>query len=154
VWWTTRSARNRAWTRRATSSQAIALRARVVLRCADGLVDSPRPGVARAITDEDVDRVIARTLEEMPKDATHWSTRSMAAATGMSQSAVSRIWRAFSMRPHRVDTVRLSNDPLFVAKVRDIVGLYMNPPDKALVLCVDEESQMRALDAEISPIKA
>lgn len=166
-----------AWARRATSSQALALRARIVLRCADGgangevadelgvnratvgkwrqrfvdlgldgLADAPRPGVPRSISDEDVDRVVARTLEEMPKDATHWSTRRMAAATGMSQSAVSRIWRAFSMRPHRVDTFKLSNDPQFVAKVRDIVGLYLNPPDKALVLCVDEKSQMQALE--------
>ena len=90
--------------------------------------------------------MIAKTLEEMPKHATHWSTRSMAEATGLSQSAISRIWRAFSLQPHRMETFKLSNDPLFVSKVRDIVGLYMDPPDKALVLCVDEKSQMQALE--------
>jgi len=110
------------------------------------LVDAPRPGVARQITDEDVERVIAKTLEETPRDATHWSTRSMAEATGISKSSINRIWRAFSLQPHRVDTFKLSNDPLFVSKVRDIVGLYMDPPDKALVLCVDEKSQMQALE--------
>ena len=87
-----------------------------------------------------------KTLEEAPKNATHWSTRSMADATGFSQSSISRIWRAFSLQPHRVETFKLSNDPLFVSKVRDIVGLYMDPPDKALVLCVDEKSQMQALE--------
>jgi transposase len=112
----------------------------------NGLVDSPRPGVARTISDEDVERVIARTLESLPRDATHWSTRTMADATGISKSSISRIWRAFSLRPHRSETFKLSNDPLFVAKVRDIVGLYMNPPDKALVLCVDEKSQIQALE--------
>ena len=112
----------------------------------DGLTDAPRPGAPRKITDEDVERVIAMTLEQAPKGATHWSTRSMAAASGLSQSAVSRIWRAFSLQPHRVETFKLSNDPLFVSKVRDIVGLYLNPPDKALVLCVDEKSQMQALE--------
>jgi transposase len=90
--------------------------------------------------------VIAQTLEETPKNATQWSTRLMAEATGLSQSSISRIWRAFSLQPHRLDTFKLSNDPLFVAKVRDIVGLYMDPPDKALVLCVDEKSQMQALE--------
>lgn len=112
----------------------------------DGLSDAPRPGAPRKITDEDVERVIAMTLERSPKGATHWSTRSMAAASGLSQSAVSRIWRAFALQPHRVETFKLSNDPLFVSKVRDIVGLYLNPPDKALVLCVDEKSQMQALE--------
>ena len=121
-------------------------RQRFVDRGLDGLVDAPRPGVERKITDEDVERVIAKTLEQTPRDATHWSTRSMAEATGISKSSISRIWRAFSLQPHRVDTFKLSNDPLFVSKVRDIVGLYMDPPDKALVLCVDEKSQMQALE--------
>ncbi len=112
----------------------------------DGLADAPRPGTPRTITDEDIERVIAKALEQRPKDATHWSTRSMAEATGLSQSSISRIWRAFSLQPHRSETFKLSNDPLFVGKVRDIVGLYMNPPDKALVLCVDEKSQMQALE--------
>lgn len=121
-------------------------RKRFVSMGLDGLVDSPRPGGPREIGDEDVERVIAKTLEEMPRNATHWSTHSMAKATGFSQSTISRIWRAFSLQPHRIDTFKLSNDPLFVAKVRDIVGLYMDPPDKALVLCVDEKSQMQALE--------
>jgi len=112
----------------------------------DGLLDAPRPGAPRTIGDEDVERVIAITLENTPRGATHWSTRSMADATGLSQSSISRIWRAFNLQPHRVETFKLSNDPLFVSKVRDIVGLYMDPPDKALVLCVDEKSQMQALE--------
>lgn len=112
----------------------------------DGLVDAPRPGAPRRVSDEDVERVIAMTLESTPSNATHWSTRSMAEASGLSQSTISRIWRAFSLQPHRVDTFKLSNDPLFVAKVRDIVGLYLDPPAKALVLCVDEKSQMQALE--------
>ena len=111
----------------------------------DGLVDAPRPGAPRTITDEDVERVIAKTLEETPKNATHWSTRSMADAAGLSQSAISRIWRAFSLQPHRMETFKLSNDQLFVSKVRDIVGLYIDPPDHALVLGVDEKSQIHAL---------
>lgn len=112
----------------------------------DGLADAPRPGTPRTVTDEDVDRVIAKTLEEVPKGATHWTTRGMAKATGQSQSTVSRIWRAFNLQPHRSETFKLSNDPLFVDKVRDIVGLYTDPPDKALVLCVDEKSQIQALE--------
>jgi len=112
----------------------------------DGLLDEPRPGAPRAIGDEDVERVIVRTLESKPRDATHWSTRSMAKALGMSQSAISRIWRAFSLQPHRSETFKLSRDPLFIEKVRDIVGLYLAPPDRALVLCVDEKSQIQALD--------
>lgn len=112
----------------------------------DGLADLPRSGAPRRISDDDVDRVLAKTLEEQPPNATQWTTRSMAKATGLSQSSVSRIWRAFSLQPHRVETFRLSNDPLFVDKVRDIVGLYMDPPDKALVLCVDEKSQIQALE--------
>ena len=112
----------------------------------DGLLDEPRPGPPRTITDEDVERVITLTLESQPEDATHWSTRSMAKRSGLSQSAISRIWRAFALQPHRSETFKLSNDPFFIEKVRDIVGLYLNPPDTAVVLCVDEKSQIQALD--------
>src|SRR6185312_2768956 len=115
-------------------------RGRFAERGLDGLHDEPRPGKPRSISDEDVERVIVRTLEERPRDATHWSTRSMAAATGMSQSAVSRIWRAFALKPHQVESFKLSPDPQFIDKVRDIVGLYLNPPEAAVVLCVDEKS--------------
>src|SRR5215475_9870962 len=166
-----------AWTRRRTSAQALAQRARIVLLCAsgksnsevaaelkvsqgmvgkwrnrfvakrgDGLLDEPRPGAPRKIGDTDVERVITLTLESKPKDATHWSTRGMARRCGLSQSAVSRIWRAFALAPQRTETFKLSKDPLFIEKVRDIVGLYVNPPDKALVLCVDEKTQIQALD--------
>jgi transposase len=165
------------WVRRPKTAQALAMRARIVLRAAegarndeiaqemgvtpqtvgkwrrnflkrgvDGLLDQPRPGAPRKIGDEDVERVIRITLETTPTDATHWSTRSMAKHTGMSQSAISRIWRAFGLQPHRSETFKLSSDPLFIEKVRDIVGLYMDPPDRALVLCVDEKSQIQALD--------
>ena len=165
------------WTRRRKTAQALAQRARIVLRCAkglsnlevadaldvsritvgkwrrrflergvDGLLDEARPGAPRKITDAEVERVITLTLESKPRDATHWSTRSMAEEVGLSQTAISRIWRAFSLQPHRTETFKLSNDPLFVDKVRDIVGLYLDPPDKALVLCVDEKSQIQALD--------
>lgn len=165
------------WTRRSKTAQALAMRARIVLGCAeggddvdvadrleldrntvgkwrrrfiakgmDGLLDEPRPGAPRKISDSDVEAVIVRTLESKPRDSTHWSTRSLATATGMSQSAISRIWRAFALQPHRVGTFKLSKDPLFIEKVRDIVGLYMNPPDRAVVLCVDEKSQIQALD--------
>jgi transposase len=112
----------------------------------DGLVDEPRPGQPRKITDAMVDEVITKTLESAPKDATHWSTRSMAAEVGLTQSAVHRIWRAFGLQPHRQETWKLSTDPLFVEKVRDIVGLYLDPPERAVVLCVDEKSQIQALD--------
>jgi transposase len=170
------------WARRPSSAQALALRCRIVLACAqgghnfevaerlgihrdtvgrwrarfveqrlDGLHDEPRPGAPRQIGDDDVELVIVKTLEETPTDATHWSTRSMAAATGMSQSAVSRIWRAFGLKPHLSESFKLSPDPMFVEKVRDIVGLYLNPPDAALVLCVDEKSQIQALD-RTSPV--
>jgi transposase len=167
-----------AWARRRKTAQALALRSRVVLACADGasvsataadlrisrdtvrkwrgrflaarlegLADEPRPGAPRKITDEQVELVITRTLEERgPGQDTHWSTRSMAAATGMSQSAISRIWRAFGLKPHLTETWKLSADPQFIEKVRDVVGLYLDPPDKALVLCVDEKSQIQALD--------
>jgi transposase len=112
----------------------------------DGLTDEPRPGRPRTITDEQVDLVITTTLESSPKDATHWSTRSMAREVGLTQTAVSRIWRAFGLQPHRQDTFKLSKDPLFVEKVHDVVGLYLNPPERAVVLCVDEKSQIQALD--------
>lgn len=121
-------------------------RSRFLTKRLDGLVDEPRPGAPRTVTDEHVEAVIVKTLQETPADATHWSTRSMARAAGMSQSAVSRIWRAFGLKPHLVDTFKLSADPLFVDKVRDVVGLYMNPPDHAVVLCVDEKTQVQALN--------
>ncbi|MFJ2818990.1 helix-turn-helix domain-containing protein [Streptomyces sp. NPDC087294] len=105
-------------------------RRRFIERGLDGLCDDPRPGVPRKITDADVERVIVKTLEETPKNATHWSTRSMAAATGMSQSTVSWIWRAFALAPHRAQTFKLSTDPLLIDKVRDVVGLYLDPPDQ------------------------
>jgi transposase len=166
------------WARRAKTSQALALRSKIVLACAEGttnkdvaaalgiwpqtvakwrgrfvrhrlegLSDEPRPGAARTITDAQVEQVIVTTLEETPTGGdTHWSTRSMARATGMSQTAISRIWRAFGLKPHLVETWKLSSDPQFIDKVRDVVGLYLDPPDKALVLCVDEKSQMQALE--------
>src|SRR5213593_3349978 len=121
-------------------------RARFLKKRLDGLLDEPRPGAPRRITDAHVERVITMTLESTPRDATHWSTRSMAKTCGLSQTAVSRIWRAFALQPHRSETFKLSKDPLFIEKVRDIVGLYLNPPDKALVLCADEKSQVQALD--------
>jgi transposase len=166
-----------AWTRRRKTAQALALRSRIVLACAngldnltvadelavtpqtvskwrgrfvrerlDGLTDAPRPGAPRTVQDADVETVITRTLETKPKDATHWSTRAMAKQTGLSQSTISRIWRAFGLQPHRQETFKLSTDPLFVEKTRDIVGLYLDPPVKAMVLCVDEKSQIQALD--------
>jgi transposase len=121
-------------------------RARFITKRLDGLLDEPRPGAPRQITDEAVERVVRWTLETKPREATHWSTRAMAARSGLSQSAVSRIWRAFALQPHRVETFKLSKDPLFIEKVRDIVGLYLHPPDRALVLCVDEKAQIQALD--------
>jgi transposase len=110
----------------------------------DGLTDAPRSGAPRSIDDAAVERLVALTLEETPRNATHWSTRAMARRAGMSQTAVSRIWRAFGLRPHRVETFKLSSDPAFVDKVRDVVGLYLDPPDRALVLCVDEKPQIQA----------
>jgi len=121
-------------------------RSRFVARRLDGLLDEPRPGAPRKISDADVERVLTLTLEKRPPDATHWSTRTMAKRSGLSQSAVSRMWRAFALQPHRAETFQLSKDPLFIEKVRDIVGLYLHPPDQALVLCADEKTQIQALD--------
>lgn len=165
------------YARRRTSSQAIALRARIVLKSAEGLsvgavadelgasratvgkwrarfvgkrlaglLDEPRVGAPRKLMDREVERLVTKTLEERPKAATHWSLRSMAKATGMSRSSIHRIWNAFGLQPHRSETFKLSTDPQFVEKVRDIVGLYLAPPDRAVVLCVDEKSQIQALD--------
>jgi len=165
------------WARRPKTAQRLALRSRIVLRCAEGLsnqavarelritgatvgkwrerfrtarleglADEPRPGAPREITDAQVEDLITRTLESTPPQATHWSTRSMARATKLSRATISRIWRAFGLQPHRTETFKLSSDPFFVEKVRDIVGLYLNPPDHAVVLCVDEKSQVQALD--------
>src|SRR5512133_2981368 len=122
-------------------------RGRFVRQRLEGLSDEPRPGRPRTITDEQVEQVITKTLEESPpRQDTHWSTRSMARATGMSQTAISRIWRAFGLKPHLTETWKLSTDPQFIDKVRDVVGLYLDPPERALVLCVDEKSQIQALD--------
>jgi len=121
-------------------------RGRFLSQRLDGLQDDPRPGTPRKLSDATVERIVTTTLESTPADATHWSTRDLAQRLGVSQSSVSRVWRAFKLQPHRVETFRLSNDPLFVEKVRDIVGLYMNPPDHAVVLCVDEKSQIQALE--------
>jgi transposase len=165
------------WTRRATTAQALAFRARVILACAggannttvarqlrvtratvgkwrarflrhrlDGLLDEPRPGAPRTIADETIETVLRLTLESTPRDATHWSTRGMGKRVGLSQTTVMRIWHAFGLEPHRSESFKLSTDPLFIEKVRDIVGLYLAPPDHALVLCVDEKSQIQALD--------
>jgi transposase len=162
---------------RRSTAQALALRARIVLACAEGvqnkvvaarlglksdtvgkwrrrfverrlegLQDEPRSGTPRTIEDERIEAVIVRTLESLPPDATHWSSRGMAKASGLSVSTVQRIWRAFGLQPHRLETFKLSTDPDFVAKVRDVVGLYVSPPEHAIVLCVDEKSQIQALD--------
>jgi len=127
-------------------STAAIWRARFAEHRLDGLLDEPRPGRPRTISDEQVEEVVVRTLETTPKDATHWSTRSLARELGLTQSAVLRIWKAFGLQPHRQQTWKLSKDPLFVEKARDIVGLYLNPPERAVVLCVDEKSQIQALD--------
>ena len=112
----------------------------------DGLLDEPRPGAPGPVADEDVERVVTRTLETLPRGATQWSTRSMAKECGLSFATVGRIWRAFGLKPHRSETFKLSQDPLFIEKVRDIVGLYLHPPERAVVLCVDEKSQIQALE--------
>jgi transposase len=121
-------------------------RRRFVERRLEGLVDEPRPGGPRTITDEQVEAVVVATLARQPKDATHWSRASMAAETGLSKSTIGRIWKAFGLKPHQIDSFKLSNDPQFIDKVRDVVGLYIDPPEKAVVLCVDEKSQIQALD--------
>ena len=121
-------------------------RRRFVTKRLDGLLDEPRPGAPRTLPDEKIERVITLTLESTPRQATHWSVRCMAKHCGLSRMAVHRIWRAFALQPHRTETFKLSTDPLFIEKVRDIVGLYLNPPDRALVLCVDEKAQIQALD--------
>lgn len=121
-------------------------RSRFLQRRLDGLLDEPRPGAPRSISDEQVERVVVQTLESKPKDATHWSTRSLAKASGLSRSSVHRIWQAFGLRPHRWESFKLSTDPLLIEKIRDIVGLYLDPPDRALVLSVDEKPQIQALD--------
>ena len=121
-------------------------RSRFLHKRVDGLLDEPRPGTPRRLSDAEVERILTLTLESTPKNATHWSTRSLAAACGLSSTSVHRVWRAFALAPHRSESFKLSTDPLFIDKVRDIVGLYLAPPDKALVLCVDEKSQIQALD--------
>jgi transposase len=121
-------------------------RRRFVERRLEGLADEPRPGAPRKITDADVERVVTATLETTPKAATRWSTRGMAKQSGLSQSSIGRIWRAFGLKPHKAGTFKLSTDPFFVEKVRDVVGLYMSPPERAIVPCVDEKSQVQALD--------
>ena len=121
-------------------------RRRFVEQRLNGLFDEPRPGHPRTISDDQVEAVVIKTLEEKPADATHWSTRSMATAMGMSQTSVSLIWRAFGLQPHRAESFKLSTDPLFIDKVKDIVALYLDPPERAVVLCVDEKSQIQALN--------
>ena len=121
-------------------------RKRFIARRLDGLVDEPRPGAPRTISDEDVEAVVVRTLEDKPVDATHWSTRDLAKKAGISPSSVGRIWHAFGLKPWLTDTFKLSEDPQFVDKVRDVVGLYMNPPEHAVVMCVDEKTSIQALD--------
>jgi transposase len=121
-------------------------RGRFIRQRLDGLYDEPRPGAARTVTDDQVEQVIIRTLETTPRGATHWSTRDMARAVGLSRMAIHRIWQTFGLQPHRSETFKLSNDPLLIEKIRDIVGLYLNPPAHAAVFCVDEKPQIQALD--------
>ena len=131
---------------RVTNQMVGKWRMRFLEKRLDGLLDEPRPGTPRRLGDAEVERVLTLTLESTPKNATHWSTRSLAAACGLSRSSVHRVWQAFALAPHRSETFKLSRDPLFIDKVRDIVGLYLDPPDKALVLGVAEKSQIQALD--------
>ena len=131
---------------RATPATVGKWRTRFVRERLAGLYDEPRPGAPRSITDDEIEQVVVRTLESTPRGATHWSTRGMAKAIGLSHATISRIWHAFGLQPHRSETFKLSPDPLLVPKVRDIVGLYVNPPEHAVVLCVDEKSQIQALD--------
>ena len=112
----------------------------------EGLYDEPRPGAPRKVNDDQIEQVVIQTLESTPRGQTHWSTRELAKATGLSRMTISRIWHAFGLQPHRTENFKLSPDPLLIEKVRDMVGLYMNPPDHALVLCLDEKSQIQALD--------
>jgi transposase len=130
-------------------------RARFAAHRLEGLVDAPRPGAPRRVGDDEIERLITLTLETQPEGATHWSTRAMAQRVGMSQTMVSRIWRAFGLQPHRAETFKLSSDPAFIDKVRDVVGLYMSPPDRALVLCVDEKPQIQAVErtAPVLPMR-
>ena len=121
-------------------------RRRFIANGCDGSLDEPRPGTSRSVGDDDVERVVVRTLESVPRGATQWSTRTMAAECGLSSSTVSRIWRAFGLEPRRSETFKLSKDPFFIEKVRDIAGLYLSPPERAVVLCVDEKSRIQALD--------
>ena len=121
-------------------------RRRFLERRLAGLDDEPRPGVPRTILDDKVEEIVRRTLEETPPGATHWSTRSLARRAGVSAATVGRIWQAFGLKPHLLETFKISTDPLFVERVRDVVGLYLDPPERALVLCVDEKSQIQALD--------
>jgi transcriptional regulator with XRE-family HTH domain len=121
-------------------------RARFLKARLEGLYDEPRPGAPRKIGDDQIEQIVIQTLESTPRGQTHWSTRELAKASGLSRMTISRIWRAFGLQPHRSETFKLSPDPLLVEKVRDIVGLYMNPPDHAMVFCVDEKSQIQALD--------
>lgn len=131
---------------RVSSATVCKWRERFRVRRPEGLFDEPRPGAPRSITDVQVEEVVTKTLESMPENSTHWSSRLMAEKTGLSQTAIVRIWHAFGLQPHRVENFKFSKDPQFVEKVRDIVGLYMNPPDHAIVLCVDEKSQVQALN--------
>src|SRR5499427_1119002 len=121
-------------------------RSRFLKKRLEGLYDEPRPGAPRKVSDAQVEKVVIQTLESTPRGQTHWSTRSLAQASGLSRMTISRIWRAFGLQPHRTETFKLSPDPLLIEKVRDVVGLYLNPPDHALVFCVDEKSQIQALD--------
>lgn len=130
-----------------TSNQTVCKwRQRFIAQRMDGLFDEPRVGAPRKVSDDAVESIIVKTLETMPKGRTHWSTRKMAAHVGVSHAMVGRIWRTFGLKPHRTQTFKLSPDPQFVAKIRDIVGLYMNPPDNAAVFAVDEKSQIQALE--------